>query len=83
MRTVSLRDINADLSKLVDEVIKDGSVTITRDGKPVATLVPVEQTAKTLAEPKTRRNFLEHLMAFPEPGMVFERNPSRGRVVDL
>lgn len=83
MKTVSLRDVNTDLSELVDEAIKGGSVTITRDGKPVATLVPVEQTAKTRAEPKTKRSFLEHLMAFPEPDMVFERNPSRGRDVDL
>jgi prevent-host-death family protein len=79
MTTVRVRDVNTDLSELVDEVIKGGSVTITRDGKPVATLVPVESAVEQ--EPK--RNFLEHLMAFPEPGMVFERNPSRGRDVDL
>ena len=42
MATVSVRDVNTDLSELVDEVIKGGSVTITRDGKPVATLVAVE-----------------------------------------
>ncbi len=79
MATVSVRDVNTDLSELVDEVIKGGSVTITRDGKPVATLVPVEAAM----DQKPKRNFLEHLMAFPEPDMVFERNPSQGRDVDL
>lgn len=79
MATVSVRDVNTDLSELVDEVIKGGSVTITRDGKPVATLMAVESAA----EQGPKHNFLEHLMAFPEPGMVFERNPSRGRDVDL
>lgn len=79
MATVSVRDVNTDLSELVDEVIKGGSVTITRDGKPVATLVPV----KAEIDRKLTRNFLEHLMAFPEPDLVFERNPSSGRDVDL
>ncbi len=79
MATVSVRDVNTDLSELVDEVIKGGSVTITRDGKPVATLVPVEAEI----DHKPKRNFLEHLMAFPEPDLVFERNPSQGRDVDL
>lgn len=79
MATVSVRDVNTDLSELVDEVINGGSVTITRDGKPVATLVPV----KAEIDRKPTRNFLEHLMAFPEPDLVFERNPSSGRDVDL
>lgn len=79
MATVSVRDVNTDLSELVDEVIKGGSVTITRDGKPVATLMAVEAAM----DQKPSRNFLEHLMAFPEPEMVLERNPSQGRDVDL
>jgi prevent-host-death family protein len=83
MATVSVRDVNADLSDLVDEVIKGGSVTITRDGKPVATLVPLEDAGYQGAQPLQKRDFLDHLMAFPEPDMVFERNPSRGRDVGL
>ena len=31
MATISVRDVNTDLSELVDEVIKGGTVTITRD----------------------------------------------------
>lgn len=83
MATVSVRDVKSDLSELVDEVIKGGSVTITREGKPVATLVPVASEDAEAVEPKPKRTFLEHLKAFPEPGMVFERNPSPGRDVDL
>lgn len=81
--TVSVRDVKSDLSELVDEVIKGGTVTITRDGKPVATLVPVESADVPVVDQEPKRSFLDHLKAFPEPGMVFERNPSPGRDVDL
>ncbi|MFN3507247.1 MAG: type II toxin-antitoxin system Phd/YefM family antitoxin [Allorhizobium sp.] len=81
MATVSVRDVNTDLSELVDEVIKGGSVTITRDGKPVATLVPVE--SDETPDPSPRPNLVDFLKTFPEPGMVFERNPSPSRDVDL
>lgn len=81
MTTVRVRDVNTDLSELVDEVIKGGSVTITRDGKPVATLVPVESEPK--ADPGQKPNLVDYLKSFPEPGMVLERNPSPSRDVDL
>lgn len=81
MATVSVRDVNTDLSELVDEVIKGGSVTITRDGKPVATLVAVE--SDETQDQSRRSNLVDFLKTFPEPGMVFERNPSPSRDVDL
>jgi prevent-host-death family protein len=81
MATVSVRDVNTDLSELVDEVIKGGSVTITRDGKPVATLVAVEDEPQTDAAQKV--NLVDYLKSFPEPGLVLERNPSPSRDVDL
>ncbi len=81
MTTVSVRDVNTDLSELVDEVIKGGSVTITRDGKPVATLVPVESAENT--DQAQKPNLIDFLKSFPEPGMVFERNPSPSRDIDL
>ncbi len=83
MATVSVRDVKSDLSELVDEVIKGGSVTITRDGTPVATLVAVESADSAAVEHRPKRSLLDHLKAFPEPGMVFERNPSPGRDVDF
>lgn len=81
MTTVSVRDVNTDLSELVDEVIKGGSVTITRDGKPVATLVAVEREPK--ADPGQKPDLVDYLKSFPEPGLVLERNPSPSRDVDL
>jgi prevent-host-death family protein len=81
MATVSVRDVNTDLSELVDEVIKGGSVTITRDGKPVATLVAVE--SDETQDQSRKPNLVDFLKTFPEPGMVFERNPSPSRDVDL
>ncbi|WP_159949905.1 type II toxin-antitoxin system prevent-host-death family antitoxin [Rhizobium sp. 18065] len=81
MATVSVRDVNTDLSELVDEVIKGGSVTITRDGKPVAELVPVASEGTSDKEQKP--NLVDFLKSFPEPGMVFERNPSPSRDLDL
>ncbi|WP_275784422.1 type II toxin-antitoxin system Phd/YefM family antitoxin [Pararhizobium gei] len=83
MSTVSLRDVKTDLSELVDEVVNGSIVTITRDGKPVATLSPIEENRAEQPGRKSERSFVEHLKAFPEPGMVFERNRSPGRDVDL
>lgn len=42
MPAVSLKDAEADLAHFVDEANKGRSVTITRDGKPVAASVSVE-----------------------------------------
>ena len=81
MATVSVRDVNTDLSELVDEVIKGGSVTITRDGKPVATLVAVEDELQ--ADGAQKVNLVDYLKSFPEPCLVLERNPSPSRGVDL
>lgn len=83
MSTVSLRDAKAELSELVDEVINGGTVTITRDGKPVAAIIPINAGDTEEVKQVPKRSFLEHLEAFPEPGMVFERNRSPSRDVDL
>ena len=53
MSTVSLKDAKAGLSSYVDEAIKGEFVTITRHGKPVAALVPLqaaEIAKRTLAQ---------------------------------
>lgn len=56
-------------------------MTITRDGKPVATLVAVEDEPQADAAQKV--NLVDYLKSFPEPGLVLERNPSPSRDVDL
>lgn len=43
MRTVNLSKSDTELSRLVDETLAGEEVVITREGRPVAKLVPVEQ----------------------------------------
>lgn len=42
MRTVNLSKSDTELSRLVDETLAGEEVVITREGRPVAKLVPVE-----------------------------------------
>jgi prevent-host-death family protein len=42
MNDISLADAKAHLSELVDQAARGETVTITRRGKPVARLVPIE-----------------------------------------
>jgi len=82
MSTVSLKDAKAGLAAYVDEAIKGEFVTITRHGKPVAALVPME--AAEIARRSLQRgrpSFASYLKTFP--GGEFERNPSPSRDVDL
>lgn len=82
MSTVSLKDAKAGLSSYVDEAIKGEFVTITRHGKPVAALVPLEAAELAQRALKPRRpSFASYLKKFP--GGEFERNPSTARDVDL
>ena len=82
MSSASLKDVKAGLSAYVDEAIRGEFVTITRHGKPVAALVPLE--AAEIARKAMRRNrpsLADYLMTFP--GGEFERNRSPARDVDL
>jgi prevent-host-death family protein len=84
MATVSLKDAKAGFSNLVDEAIKGEFITITRHGKPVATLVSIaaaEAAQKALG--KGRPSLVAHLRTFPGDGDEFDRNPSSSRDVDL
>jgi len=82
MSVVSLKDAKAGLSSYVDEVIKGEFVTITRHGKPVAALVPLEaaELAQRALKPR-RSSFVSYLKSFP--GGEFDRNASPSRDVDL
>ena len=48
MKSVSLADAKAHLSALVEEASAGEEVCITRHGKPMARLVPVERTRKPI-----------------------------------
>jgi prevent-host-death family protein len=82
MPTVSLKDAKAGLSSYVDDAIKGEFVTITRHGKPVAALVPLQaaEIAQRALKPR-RTSFITYLKTFP--GGEFERNASPSRDVDL
>jgi prevent-host-death family protein len=46
MRTVSAREANQSFSKLLQAVVEGEEVVITRRGKPVARLAPIENAAR-------------------------------------
>ena len=46
MRTVSAREANQSFSKLLQAVVEGEEVVITRRGKPVARLAPIEGAAR-------------------------------------
>lgn len=46
MRTVSAREANQSFSKLLQAVVEGEEVVITRRGKPVARLAPIEDGAR-------------------------------------
>jgi len=78
----NLKDAKAGFSALVDKALKGEFVTITRHGKPVAALVPVEAAELALqAMDKNRAGLAAYLRTFP--GGEFERNTSPSRDVDL
>ena len=82
MSVVSLRDAKAGLSSLVDDAVKGEFVTITRHGKPVAALVPIE--AAEIARKAMRRptrSLVLLLQDFPVTDLEIERNRTPGRVI--
>ncbi len=79
---INLRDAKAGFSSLVDAAMRGEFATITRHGKPVAALVPVEaaEVARKVMSRK-RPSFAAYLQTFP--GGEFERNPAPSRDVEL
>ncbi len=80
MKTMALRDAKAGFSAVVQAAEGGESTTITKHGKPVARVVPIEQPMSQ--QPERAKNFVEHLMAFPG-GIEFERDRTPMRDVDL
>ncbi|WP_137153796.1 type II toxin-antitoxin system prevent-host-death family antitoxin [Rhizobium sp. FKL33] len=84
MRTVTIAEVQADLSDLIDEVRDGEIVTISRSGEPVAALVPLEALKGVAPNNSPRQNLIDFLATFPgAESELFERNPSRGRKSDL
>ncbi len=55
MKTINIKDARAHLSELINLAEKGNEITITRHGKKVAKLVPIDKSGKKLPSLKTFR----------------------------
>jgi antitoxin Phd len=70
----------ARFSELVERTLKEGPQTVTRHGKPVAVLVPVDEYRRL----RTGGRSLKALLAAaPLEGVKITRSRDRGRTVDF
>lgn len=79
MKVMQFRDVQAKLAAVVDDALAGEATTITRDGAPVAVVMPVAAAEQT--QPR-RKTFGQHLLEFPG-GIEFERDQSPPREIDL
>ena len=61
MRTVSAREANQGFSKLLQAVVEGEEVIITRRGKPVARLAPIEGAARNAEREAEIDRLIAHL----------------------
>lgn len=66
MRTVGAREANQQFSRLLREAENGKEILITRNGEPVARLVPARTAART---PKARQRALDEMIRLMEKGM--------------
>jgi prevent-host-death family protein len=75
MRRVSAREANQRFSKLLTEVARGQEVMITRHGKPVARLVPVQDAAAAKKRAAAIKRMVEMMeRGFPLGGLRFTRD---------
>lgn len=83
MKTMQAREAKAKFSELLQTAERGESTTITRHGKPVARIVPIDDAAaKEDAEREANRKFIEHLLKFPGP-LEIDRDRLPPREIDL
>jgi len=80
VQTLHLRDAKATLSAVVDAAEKGEATTVTKHGRPVAMIVPVEEGRRIYAS--ARPSFASLLMAIPHE-LETERDNAPAREVDL
>jgi prevent-host-death family protein len=83
MKQMQAREAKAKFSELLQTAERGESVTITRHGKPVAKIVPIDDGKEDAAR-ESNRKFIEHLLAFPG-GIDFDelRDHTPIRDIDL
>ena len=65
MRTVGAREANQQFSRLLREAENGQEITITRNGQPVARLIP----ARSARNPRARRKALVEMIKLMEKGL--------------
>ncbi len=81
MRQMQAREAKAKFAELLQSAERGESVTITRHGKPVARIVPIDSGSED-AEREANRKFIEHLLTFPGP-LEIEKDRRPPREIDL
>ena len=81
MRQMQAREAKAKFAELLQSAERGESVTITRHGKPVARIVPIDSGSED-AERESNRKFIEHLLTFPGP-LEIEKDRRPPREIDL
>lgn len=79
MKTVNLADAKARLSALVEEAGAGETICITKHGKPVARLVPVEQAKKPLDIDRLRAHLATMPMQDEDAGTFMRRMRDEAR----
>ncbi len=81
MKQMQAREAKAKFAELLQSAERGESVTITRHGKPVARIVPIDHGSED-AEREANRKFIEHLLKFPGP-LEIEKDRRPPREIDL
>jgi prevent-host-death family protein len=80
MNTVQVREAKAKLSALIEAAEQGEPTRITKHGKPVAVIVPIQAAEKIYSEKKP--SFGEWLLSIPHE-LPFERDPRPVREVEF
>jgi antitoxin Phd len=80
VQTVQLREAKARLSALVKAAEAGESTVLTKNGRPVAKLVPIDEAPQPV--PEKKMNFAEWLMSIPAD-IPIERDQTPVRVVEF
>ena len=75
-----IQEAKARFSELVDRTLKEGPQTVTRHGKPVAVLVPVDEYRRLRTGGRT---FKALLASAPLEGVEIRRSHETGGIVDF
>ncbi|MFC3326252.1 type II toxin-antitoxin system Phd/YefM family antitoxin [Mesorhizobium cantuariense] len=81
MKTIELRQAKAVFSAIVEAAGNGEPTIITRDGKPTAMVVPVDERRRFYPQ-DSQKNLADILLQYPG-GIEFERNDSPSRDVEF